>query len=115
MRSVATLSAAASEPVSFASRRNYPDLFLRYGFSKFSRGNNFLSQRFEARITMERSQQRIDANRSDIKAIVVAITLFEPIHRFIAITQAHINEGEPVSGRVTLLSILAQSLQAFYR
>jgi hypothetical protein len=62
---------------------------------------------------MQWSKQGIDADGSDIKAIVFAITLFKPVECLVVITQTHINQGQTVRGGVTLLSILAQFLKNF--
>ena len=43
-----------------------------------------------------------------IKAVAIAITLFQPFERFVAVTQPQVNEREPVSLEIASLSRLEQ-------
>jgi hypothetical protein len=52
---------------------------------ELSRRNNLLRQRFESRITVQRGEQWIYADVAHVKTISIAITLFQPIERFVVV------------------------------
>src|SRR5439155_7021345 len=59
--------------------------------------NDFLHQRFETRIAVQRIEQWIDFDPADVGAVTFLETLFEPAQRFIFIVQAEIKQGAAVS------------------
>ena len=56
--------------------------------------NNLLSERFETRIAAKRSEERINTDWPDVKAVALLITLLEPVERLIVITHAEINQSQ---------------------
>src|SRR6267154_382579 len=61
------------------------------------RRNDFLHQRLETRIAVQRIEQWIYFDPADVGAVTFLETLFEPAQRFIFIVQAEIKQGAAVS------------------
>jgi hypothetical protein len=53
--------------------------------------NNFLSERFKARIVPKGPEQRIDPNDCDGIAVALEVGLLEPVERFVFVSQAYRN------------------------
>src|SRR6266511_3319345 len=66
--------------------------------------NDFLDQRFETRIAMQRIEQWLDFDPADVGAVAFLETLFEPAQRFIFIVQAEIKQGAPVANHLAALA-----------
>src|SRR6266498_5395811 len=68
--------------------------------------NDFLDQRFETRIAMQRIEQWIDLDPADVGAVAFLETLFEPAQRFIFIVQAQIKQSAQIANHLTVLTDL---------
>src|SRR6266496_2761128 len=56
------------------------------------RRNDLLHQRFETRIAVQRIEQGIDLDPTDVRAVAFFQSLFEPTHGFIFIVQAEVKQ-----------------------
>jgi hypothetical protein len=66
-------------------------------------GKDFLNQRFEARITAQRVEQRFDLEERDIVSVPLRVSFFEQLYRFVLLPESDMDQGEIVRGNVTLL------------
>ncbi len=56
------------------------------------------------------SEELVHSYDTHVKAIAIAITLFEPFERFFVVAQSQVNECEPEGLEVAVLSCLNQIL-----
>src|SRR6266404_4969650 len=82
----------------------------RYLTSLFGR-NHLLHERFEARIAVQRIEERIYLDPTDVGAVAFLEILFEPAQSFIFIVQAEIKQSAQVANHLALLTYLIEIAQ----
>src|SRR6266576_6813698 len=75
------------------------------------RRNDFLHQRLESRIAVQRIEQWIYFDPADVGAVAFLVTLFEPAQRFIFVVQAEIKQSAQVADYLTVLTYLIELAQ----
>src|SRR5882724_10805366 len=73
--------------------------------------HNLLYERFEARIAVQRIEQWIDLDPTDVGAVAFLEILFKPAQRFIFIVQAEIKQSAQVAKHLAVLTHLIEITQ----
>src|SRR6266487_4073919 len=64
--------------------------------AEFAHRNNLFRKRFETRIAAEWVEQRVNSDKSYVRARAILITLFKPAQRLLFVAQSKINKGKAV-------------------
>ena len=71
--------------------------------AEFAHRNNLFRKRFETRIAAEWVEQRVNSDKSYVRARAILITLFKLTERLLFVAQSKINKGKAVGGDISLL------------